>query len=869
MNKFLKRFFLIIGIILVLVVAAAALITSLFEGKIGKTLISTINEQITSELRVSDFDLTLLSTFPNASANLRGVVLEDSKGEQLLQAENLSFRLGLFGLIRSKIDVKSVVLSNGNLNLSVDRNGKANYDIAKPAPEGSQSDESSNSSGPDISLASAKLENMDLKYVDATTGQDFGLLVTDATFSGEFNSDQYLLKSNALLLTRYFQMDDQRYVSNRNINYDAKIMVDRKEGIYNFDNVKVEVETNVFKVDGSIETEEKGMYYDLFFSCEKGSLASILKLLPRDYEDQIGGIKSSGKFIFTGELKGEATKNKNPGMKVELSLENGKISSPMMNESLRDVSFIAEFDNGAYHNNKSSSFQISQFKGYFNRELLELELEVKNFDDPFIHFQSNGVVPMEAIYGFMGSDRITDGNGEIEIRNLKLDGRFEDMINTSRISRVNAGGQLEFDDASLTVNDETVTIDRGVMALEDNTLNIGEFKLEGAGSEIEFRGSAFNFIPVLFSSEKRRQSAELEFQAELKAKSLDIDRLLKLTDLGTASEEEIEQAEPEKVDSVKIAQIQKREKITSFLKGKFDANIDAFNYGKIEGTEFVGQLAFDNNEMTIEGKTKAMEGVFDLDGKMFFQDQPYLKTKLSCTEINVSEFFRQTENFGQEVLTSENIDGKLNAKILIEAFWDEKGVFKDDKLRVLAGVGIAEGKLQDFKMMESFSTFVNIKDLQDIQFTDMQNFLEVRKRRLYIPAMFIQSNALNMTISGEHTFDQEIQYNIKVNAGQVVVNRFKRHDPSLSPKRARRKGWFNLYYAILGTIEDFNIKSAKSRVKSDFELSDFRRKKIQEELEKEFGYIALVEEPKEWKEIPEYDGDADPDKAEYLDWDDQ
>jgi hypothetical protein len=353
----------------------------------------------------------------------------------------------------------------------------------------------------------------------------------------------------------------------------------------------------------------------------------------------------------------------------------------------------------------------------------------------------------------------------------------------------------------------------------------------------------------------------------LNAKSLDIDRLLAVTDLGTVEEAKIEAVvEAEVVDSIKIAQIQKREKITNFLKGKFKANIEQYNYGNVEGKDFIGNLEFDNNELIIDGKTDAMDGALDLDGRMFFEDEPHLKLKLSCDEINVSEFFRQTDNFGQDVLTNENLKGDLNAKILIEAFWDEKGVFLDDKLKVLAGIGIAEGELKNFEMLENFSTFVNIKDIKNVKFTNMQNFLEVRKRRLHIPAMFIQSNALNLTISGEHSFDQEIQYNIKVNAGQVVVNKFKRHDPSLSPKKARRKGWFNLYYAILGTIDEFNIKSAKRRVKSDFELSEFRKKEIQEELEKEFGYIALVEEPAEWKEIPEYgDGNLE-DDPEYIDW---
>lgn len=862
MNKFLKRFLVFIVVMLFLLIGSAALLTSIFENSVGKTLISNINKQLKTELSVQEFDLSILTTFPNVAANLRGVSLTGSQDGELLEAENLSFRLGLLGLIRSKVDVKSVILSNGEINVRVDRRGNANYDIAKKLEKGSYS-EDTELEGTNVSLAAAKLENIEFKYIDESSLQEFGMLITDANFSGEFNTGKFMLESDAILLTRFLEMEKQRYLSNKSINYDAKILVNLEEGIYQLDRVNLELESNVFKVDGSIETLKNGNYFDLFFSCEKGNLASIIRLLPEDYMEQFGGIKSKGKFIFTGELKGESTKTKNPGMSIELSLERGKISSPMMKSDLKDVSFIAHFDNGAYHNNRSSTFEIQEFRGYFNRELIELNMKVDNFDDPNIRFNADGVVPLNAVYGFMGSDRITSGSGEIEIRDLRLNGRFKDMINSSRISRVDAGGQLEFDDASLTINEEKMIVDRGVLALKNNTLNIGDFKLEGADSEIQFNGSAYNFIPVLFSNENSDKSAELEFQAELKAKNLDIDRLLAITDLGIVEEEQVG---AEVIDSVKMAQIQKREKITNFLRGKFNAKIEQYNYGNVEGEDFTGSLEFDNNELIIDGQTNAMNGAFDLDGRMFFEDKPHLKIKLSCDQINVSEFFRQTDNFGQTVLTNENLEGNLNAKILIESFWDEKGLFLDNKLKVLAGVGIAKGELKNFEMLKNFSSFVNIRDLENVKFTNMQNFLEVRKRRLYIPAMFIQSNALNLTISGEHSFDQEIQYNIKVNAGQVVVNKFKRHDPSLLPKKARRKGWFNLYYAILGTIEDFNIKSAKRRVKSDFELSKFRKKEIQEELEKEFGYIALVEEPAEWKEIPEYGDDNLEDDPEYIDW---
>ena len=317
-------------------------------------------------------------------------------------------------------------------------------------------------------------------------------------------------------------------------------------------------------------------------------------------------------------------------------------------------------------------------------------------------------------------------------------------------------------------------------------------------------------------------------------------------------------------DSLKVAVVQKRQTVTSFLKGSFNADVEAFNYNLIEGNNFKGKLEFDNNIMGIRGEVTAFNGQLLLDGKTYFQDEPHLEAKLTCKAIDVTEFFRQSENFGQDVLQSQNLKGKLDALIAIYAYWDEEGNFDMDKLRVLAGVAIKNGELRDFGMLESFSSFVKIKDLERINFVDVQNYLEIRKQRLYLPAMVIRSNALNLTISGEHSFDNEINYNIKVNAGQVLADRFKRHDPGLQPKATRRNGWFNLYYRIIGTLDDYKIQSAKRRVKSDFELSEFRKREIQRALEAEFGPIQLIEEPADWQDV---DGNNAPGEEQYLDFD--
>jgi hypothetical protein len=379
-----------------------------------------------------------------------------------------------------------------------------------------------------------------------------------------------------------------------------------------------------------------------------------------------------------------------------------------------------------------------------------------------------------------------------------------------------------------------------------------------------FDGRATNLLPVLFSDSLNSQHVSLNFDAKLQVDELDIDQLMVL---GAPSEEVQAAAQAAgKADSLAVAEVEKREFITQFLEGTFQADIQAFNYGLIEGEAFKGALSFSDGTMTIKGSTKTMEGEMILDGEMKFNATPTLFAKLSCNQVSAYEFFRQAENFGQEVLVADNIEGKLDARLYMEVFFDEECNFLLDKLKVLGGIGLKDGRLRGFKMLEDFSTFVNIRDLQEIRFTNLENFFEIRNSKLYLPVMFIQSNALNMTISGEHTFEQDISYYIKVNAGQVMSDRFRRHNPKLRPKPARKNGFFNLYYAILGDIDNFNFVSDKRRVLNDFEESDRRKRDIHYQLERKFGtVIELVQEPLDWRDIPEYEEDPNSKEPEFLD----
>jgi len=374
-------------------------------------------------------------------------------------------------------------------------------------------------------------------------------------------------------------------------------------------------------------------------------------------------------------------------------------------------------------------------------------------------------------------------------------------------------------------------VDRGSLVIKDNSLKVSKVKIEGAGSEIYLNGKFLDFLPVLFADEANSKDAELKFKASLDAPHLDIDRLIRMTE----SQDELDKVKKGfiDVDSIYQAHTLNRERITKFLKGTFQAKIDEFNYNYIKGTNFNGNLTFDNSELLVKGRTDAMDGTFGIDGKMFFKDKPYLQASLDIDDINVRTFFQQTENMGLEVLQYKNIKGRLTSKLAINAFWDKEGNFLDKKLNVLGDVNIKNGELIKLEMLYAFADYIKLRDLKHIKFTNLHNYFEVKKGKVYIPEMFIQSNALNLTISGIQSFQNRIDYNVKVNAGQVIGNLFKRHDTTRKPIEAKKKGWFNLYYHIYGTVDKYKTKRNKSKVKKNLKKSSRHRKEIQYKLKKE------------------------------------
>ncbi len=855
-RRLLRRLFFLLLFSFGIVLFSSLVLAFFFEKQIGERLLTEINKQLKTELRVGSFELSLLSGFPKVAANLEEVVLDDAMKGTLLEANQVSFRFGLLSLLSSDIKVHSVLIEDGALFVRIDRKGRMNYDILT---ERSEEAKATSPSDLAISLEEARLQDIELIYLDDRAKQQVRWQVEDATASGQFSRKAFSMISVANLKSEFVELRDGRFLVGKSLTYDTQMKVDLENRKYEIENMSLTIASNLFQLKGKVESEGSATDIDLELVAQKGSIESVVDLLPEQYLGYFSDFKSRGDFDFTATAKGKLTEHRYPAVEVKFGLENGQINSPRLNNAFKDVSFKGLFTNGKDRRNSTSLFSVTDFTGVLHRQLIEGKFRLYNLEDPALDLHLSGVLPLEDIYGLFNVSTLSGADGEVEVNDLKLKGRIKDMVTQSRISRVKASGSLEFDDASLDFDGRELVVDKGEIKLIDNALLVEDVKIEAPNTEIRLDGKFANIIPVLLADSTNSGKAELRFQADLYAPHFDLGELLAMA----APASDVPKGMTQKSVQVdqKAAEIRQRERITKLLKGTFKARIDDFRYHKIAAERFRGDLEFDNNELLIKGNVDAMEGAIKVDGKMFFEEKPYLKAKMEMAGIDVKEFFRQCENFGQEVVQDKHLKGDLQSRLLINAYWDEDGHFMRDRLQVLGDINITNGELVNFKLLYDFSDYVKIQDLRRIKFEQLQNWLEVRNGRVFIPVMFLQTNAMNLSVSGEHTIDNRIDYNMKINAAQVLINKFKRYNSNMRPQKAVRNGWFNLYYRIYGTVDKFKIKQDKRTVRRRFANSEHHKREIRVALLREFSNVTNLKEPLDWSDEDNGSGGEE----EYLD----
>lgn len=788
--------------IFVLLTGILVALAAYYEDDIAAAVLEEVNKNLVAPIEVSHIDITLFRSFPNASVDFRGVKVPDANGETLLRAEKMAFRFNAMSLLGTDYKIKSIVIDDGYLNIQRERNGNFNYDIAKA---NAQSDTSGSTSGNvhfEIDLKKATLQNMVLRYNDKMLQQSADLDLEYLDLSGNFSAQQTTLTTSSELTCRYIKIKDDKYLPNTTIAWNFDIDADLENQTYTLNDAQLNLQANTFRANGRVQQTENHTNINLGLKGENCTILSVIAMLPERQKSLIRDFNSRGRFYFNIDVNGRLGKNQTPAINAEFGLKDGQITSPRLGESLQKVNFAATFNSN--QNQDSAVFNMAGFVAELDNRQIDIDLRVEDIDNPLIDFRLNGDVNLGLVYRLSNNPYVRDGRGLIKFQDLIFTGRLQDMTTPSRLNRVDASGIITTKDFEIEYKKEPFKIQDGYLTFDNELLTVRRLQLFGANSDFLLNLNLQNVLPVVLADSTNRGKVKVIFDGELSANNIDFDKLL---EIGLAVDEKApptpttEKAPNSNDTTARGTTSEPEVDYTSIVKGRFRAKVDRFNFRKVKGNNFAGTVEYDNKEVIFKNVgVEVMDGKVSITSNLRLYGKPRLEAYVEFIDIDSKRFFIESENFGQDILTDKNIDGRLDSKILVNAYWDKNFNFQQDQLYVLMDLTVRDGALKDFKMMEDFSQFVKIEDLKEIRFTDMRNQFRIQNSILTIPTIFIQSNALNLTLAGQYGFNNDVNFKFKINAGQVVASKFRKFNPNRTPKKAKRNGWFNIYVGMEGNL---------------------------------------------------------------------
>jgi AsmA-like C-terminal region len=755
-----------------------------------KALIHALSEQLEVRVDVHSIHLSGIQSFPHLGIKFQNVRISESipiYKRSLLTANEIIVEFNPLKLIRGQNEIDKIEFISGTVRLYVNENGETNFQILK-SQEGNEETSELN-----LDLNKVVLKNFTCMYLGGNQDQSVNFYTNSAVFSGKFNNDKFDLKAKGNALFDHLLIDHQNYISGKYCIFDISLEINQKINAYHIDRANIKLDELELLVKGDILMAGDVPDVDVELEGRNMDIQSLLTLLPNDQRYDLRDLQSNGLISLSGKIKGRLEDRQLPEVDVTFDMTDVGIFIPDRDFDVRNLTL-----NGFVNNmNEQGSLAL-------NIEMTELRMPhstlggsflMDDMENPILEYSTKGVVDLRDINGISKSQipELQKLYGVIKFNLTGVMGLTEDCSSLDLSSSITQG-DIEVEDLTL-VHGKLDKIDHMYVKSRINGNDLTKTELKGRllNNQLLFKGEINNWQSYLYRSDR------LQVVGDLASQDLNINRLLKTFQTESTQEQSSENVE-----------------LDMGIDLDLEVSANLFEWNNLSTTDLTGHLEWVKSNMYLNDiKFKAWSGTTKGNALIKRTSYGYELTTLAKTEdVSIDELFTDFENFGQSEFTPEVLQGLVTSDVDMRVQFDKGFNVIQDSFMAVANIAIDHGRLKNYKPMQSLSTFVKLSELSDIQFEQIQNTLEIKNSVVFIPKMSIRSNALDVELGGSHSFDNYMDYKIKIRVTELLAGKSgwarKKKEQQLEDDLG---GGLNAYLHMTGTPEDLKIKYDVKSVK--------------------------------------------------------
>lgn len=819
-RKQLKKSLIIISIIAAVVLAFSIFVHLFLEEKIKNTIVNKLNEQLNTEISVEKIDLKLFRDFPYASVRFYQVeakeVIPDSIKDNLFEAENVYLQFSILDIFSGNYQIKRIECQNAYIKAIVFEDGTDNYHFWKE-----QSDSTSTEERKSFDLQKIIFKNTSIFYYNYQKEEEVSARIDELYVKAQFGKTLYDVEADGNVFINKIQVQQNSFLPNQTLRFSFNISVDSEKGNYEIKQAEIALQKMQFLLDGSFLWNANNKTVDLNIEGDNIDISKAIESLPSTYKNLLSTYSAQGMLLFKTSIKGNFD---NPEIRASFAIENGSFEEKTKKITLNKIKIEAEYINAAATKNKDI-LSVKHLSAFLEDNPIKASFTINGFKKAEIECEVEAKMDLSLLKDFLANEQIEELSGIMDIQ-FKYSGSCDiKNLKARDFLCSNTSGYLSLQDldfkhkdykyliseidAKCTFNNEDLLIEQmsGIIGTTD-------FSLKGRFKQI------FNY---LFSNEQA-----LKIDASFSSRHLHLEDFLLVETTAFKSQ------------SKKEYEIFLGDKIEMDL----ELNIDALTFRRFYAKDITGDLFYGNNSLIINAlRFNAMEGSVRALVKIKEDNNDKIRTHVisNIEGVNINQLFFQFENFGLESITDKNLEGKTKARVEFSALWSNSFVVDEESIIVDADVYIKEGKLKNYRPLEGLQDYIK-EDLSEVSFSELKNSIFIKNKMLTIPEMYISSSAMNIEVSGTHSFSNDIEYHLKVLLSELkLTNKTKkeRKENNFGPIKDDGLGRTSLFIFVYGTVDNPQYKLVdKEKLKEEVKENIRKEKKeLKEVLNEEFGWF--------------------------------
>jgi hypothetical protein len=820
------KIFLKIGKLLAILIFTVLIIlitaSFLLKDKVGFIILRSLNKNLSTKLEVKSYKLSLLRRFPKASLELKDVFVHSSpdfnasqfKGintDTLLKAHAVSVEFKITDIIKGVYTIERISATNGKANFFTDKSGKVNYNIYLK------------NSGSDNKETIINLERINISDITAYYNSlDAHLIISGPVSNGRIKT---MIKGSKIDFTTASDLQIARFEL-----YDYKLekpvpakidvnLQSSNEGIL-FRKATISIDNYDVVMSGFVS---KGNDLDMVVTGKNMGIDAMRRFFPEKYLKLLSDYNPTGSLSVKSTVKGRLSNTSNPHVEMDWQLKNGKVDYKKSDLTFRNVSFNGHFSNGKRNNYETSSLAINDFSAKFGSSEYKGSAALRNLTNPSIDVALKGLVQAAEIKEFFNITSLTTAKGSAEA-DIKITNSSwpSSNITTDRLIDLNYEANVVFHSLTIGLQDDKLLFSdiNGKLKML-NSVKAEDVRFRYKGQKIRIDGE-FRNLPEWLSGRKVTMTAKAD---------LWFDKLL-----------------PEKfMTSTKETASTHIKKKAISLPGDIvlDLNftIDSLSYKTFSSTGLRGNLSYHPKMFSFKSvNMKSLNGTISGDGFVSQnKDKSFvLRWNFLVKNIDVNRAFSTFHNFGQSFLKSENIRGALSGSLSLLMPLDSLLNFNIKTLTAEGKYHLVNGALIDFDPVKQLSDFIEISELENITFDQLDNDFFIRNNYLYVPQMEVKSSSADFSVNGKHSFDNDYEYHVKILLSEILSRKRAKYKPKVTEFGVVEDdglGRTSLLLKVTGKGEEakvvYDMKAAGTEVKKDITKE---KKTLKTILNQEYGW---------------------------------